>query len=69
VGSSSQTAEQRFRDHLTGHNASRIASEFAVNLRLDLMPEQKPISRDKALREEGRLASFLRAKGFGVWQH
>lgn len=69
VGSSSQTAEQRFRDHLVGHNASRIAHQYAVKLRFDLMPPQKPTPRERALREEKLLARALRLKGFGIWQH
>jgi hypothetical protein len=69
VGSSSQTAAQRFRDHLVGHNASRLAHQYAIKLRFDLMPEQKPVPRERALQEEKRLARFLRTKGFGVWQH
>jgi hypothetical protein len=68
VGSSSQTGEQRFRDHITGHNASRIAHQFALKLRYDLMPQQTPIPRERALKEEKRLARTLRAAGFGVWQ-
>jgi predicted GIY-YIG superfamily endonuclease len=68
VGSSSRSAEQRFRDHLAGSNASVIASRFAVRLRFDLMPEQKPMPKDRALKEEKRLARFLRSRGFGVWQ-
>ncbi len=69
VGSSSQSASQRFRDHLVGHNASRIAHQYAIKLRFDLMPDQKPTPRDRALREEKRLARALRLKGFGIWQH
>jgi predicted GIY-YIG superfamily endonuclease len=69
VGSTSQTAPQRFRDHLVGHNASRFAHQYAIKLRFDLMPEQKPAPRERALQEEKRLARFLRTKGFGVWQH
>jgi predicted GIY-YIG superfamily endonuclease len=68
VGSSSLSASQRLRDHLAGNNASIIAGKYAVKLRYDLMPEQKPTPRDRALREERRLARTLRAKGFGVWQ-
>jgi predicted GIY-YIG superfamily endonuclease len=68
VGSSSLSASQRYRDHLAGNNASIIAGKYAVKLRYDLMPEQKPTPRDRALREERRLARTLRAKGFGVWQ-
>jgi hypothetical protein len=69
VGSSSQTAEQRFRDHLVGHNASRLAHLYAIKLRYDLMPDQKPTPRDRAVREEKSLARALRSKGFGIWQH
>lgn len=68
VGSSSKTAEERMRDHMTGCNASRIAGKYAVRLRHDLMPEQKPRPKDRALREEIRLARVLRLRGFGVWQ-
>jgi hypothetical protein len=68
VGSSSQTGEQRFRDHITGHNASRIAHQYALKLRYDLMPPQTPIPKERALKEEKRLARTLRAAGFGVWQ-
>lgn len=68
VGSSSQTGEQRFRDHITGHNASRIAHQFAIKLRYDLMPPQTPIPKEHALKEEKRLAHVLRLRGFGVWQ-
>lgn len=69
VGSSSLTATQRFHGHLVGHNASRIAHQYAIKLRFDLMPEQKPAPRERALREEKRLARALRLKGFGIWQH
>jgi|DewCreStandDraft_4_1066084.scaffolds.fasta_scaffold173114_1 hypothetical protein len=68
VGSSSQTGEQRLKDHLIGHNASRIAHQYARKLRYDLMPPQTPIPRDRALKEEKRLARSLRLRGFGVWQ-
>ena len=68
VGSSSQTASQRLKDHLIGHNASRIAHQYARRLRFDLMPPQTPIPKERALKEEKRLARTLRAAGFGVWQ-
>jgi predicted GIY-YIG superfamily endonuclease len=68
VGSSSQTASQRLKDHLTGHNASRIAHQYALKLRYDLMPPQTPIPKERALKEEKRLARSLRLRGFGVWQ-
>jgi predicted GIY-YIG superfamily endonuclease len=69
VGSSTQSARQRLQDHLIGHNASRIAHQYARRLRFDLMPEQTPIPKERALKEEKRLARMLRLKGFAVWQH
>jgi hypothetical protein len=32
------------------------------------MPPQTPIPKERALKEEKRLARSLRAAGFGVWQ-
>jgi len=68
VGSSTLTAEQRFKNHLTGHLASPIAQKFGRILRKDLMPPQTPIRKEWALNKERRLARELRAQGCAVWQ-
>jgi predicted GIY-YIG superfamily endonuclease len=70
AGSTSQTPEDRYREHSSGgRNASRIAHRFGKNLRMDLVPSAgKRYPRERALKEEIRLARALRAKGFGVWQ-
>lgn len=70
AGSTSQAPEARFQEHKAGgRNASRIAHGFCKNLRMDLVPSAgKRFSREKALKEEVRLARDLRSKGCGVWQ-
>lgn len=70
AGSTSQTPEARFREHKSGgRNASRVVHGFCENLRMDLVPSAgKRFPRERALKEEVRLARELRAKGFGVWQ-
>ena len=69
VGSSSLTAEERFGQHLTGVNAANIVLNFGRKLRYDLMPEQRPIPRERALTLERGLARKLRREGFAVSQH
>ena len=69
VGSTTQTAEERFLEHISGHkNASEIAHRYGLTLRIDLMPPQKPIRREWALNKERRRARELRAQGCAVWQ-
>ena len=70
AGSTSQTPEARFNEHKSGgRNASRIAHGFVKKLRMDLVSSAgKRFPRERALKEEVRLARELRAKGFGVWQ-
>jgi len=69
-GSTSLDPLIRFSQHISGSkNASRIAHEFGLILRMDLVPNQKgPISRKAAIAKEAKLARDLREKGFGAWQ-
>ena len=69
VGSSSRTAEERFRHHRMGVHAAAVVFNFGKKLRYDLMPVQKPVSRKLALTRERRLAHDLRRQGFAVSQH
>ena len=70
VGSTSLDPLVRFNQHISGSkNASRIAHEFGLVLRMDLVTNQKgPISRKGAIAKEVKLARDLREKGFGAWQ-
>lgn len=69
VGSSSKTAAARLEQHLAGENAARIVALWGRKLRFDLMPDQKPIKRERALMLERNLARDLRRQGFAVSQH
>ena len=70
AGSTSLQIIDRFNQHISGSkNASRIAHEFGLILRMDLVPNQKgQISRKAALAKEAKLARDFREKGWGAWQ-
>jgi hypothetical protein len=69
-GSSNQSPQNRYIEHVSGgRNASRIAQRYGQRLRMDLVPNAgKRFPRERALKEEVRLARLLRDQGFGVWQ-
>jgi len=69
AGSTSQLPEERYAEHISGsRNPSKIAHQFGRALRMDLVPDQKPIRREWAIKKESRFARELRAGGNGVWQ-
>ena len=76
VGMTSKTPAERFRQHKTGyiskkgHNiAASIVYQFGSYLRPSLYEHLnvKPMSREKALLMEKKLALDLRRKGYAVW--
>lgn len=69
VGMTSLNPEERFHQHKTGlKNASRIAHQFGMKLRMDLVPDNKPVRRTIAMQQEKRLARLRRSEGYAVWQ-
>jgi hypothetical protein len=69
VGMTSLSGDERFAQHIRGiKNVSRIAHRYGRRLRMDLVPNRKPTRRTWALKLEERLATDLRARGFGAWQ-
>ena len=69
VGMSSLPPEERASEHLQGtRNVSRIAHEYGIRLRMDLVKDQARVRRNWAMEAERRLAWKLRSQGFGVWQ-
>lgn len=70
VGSTSLDPLIRYNQHISGSkNPSRIAHEFGLVLRMDLVPDQVGhISRKRAIAKEAKLARDFRAKGWGAWQ-
>ena len=67
VGMTGLTPEERFRNHMRGHRASKYVYRYGKRLREDL--SERPISRAKAEERERELAAELRAKGWAVWQN
>jgi predicted GIY-YIG superfamily endonuclease len=70
AGSTSQEIETRFQEHKSGgRNASKVVRGLCGKLRMDLVSSAgKKFPRERALKEEARLARNLRSQGFGVWQ-
>ena len=69
IGMTSLTPEERFIQHKSGlKNASRIPNQFGRQLRMDLMPAEKPVRRTIALKREKFIARLRRSQGYGVWQ-
>lgn len=69
IGMTSLSAEERCEQHLRGtKNVSRIAHQYGLSLRMDLVPNRKPTRRSWAMKLEARLARDLRARGFGAWK-
>lgn len=68
VGMTSGDVEERFQQHIQGtKNVSRIAHEYGLRLRMDLVTHRKPVRRRWALEREVRIAKQLRSQGFGAW--
>ncbi len=68
VGQTSQTAEERFKKHKSGHKSSWFVREFGVHLLPQLCREYQNLStREQAEQAEMLLGEMLRVKGYGVW--
>ena len=68
VGMTSEDIEERCLQHFNGtKNVSRIAHEYGLRLRMDLVTHRKPVRRTWALEREARIAKQLRSQGFGAW--
>ena len=69
IGMTSLSPEDRFAQHLSGSkNVSRIAHEYGQKLRMDVVENNKPTRRTRALVRENRIANQLRSQGFGAWK-
>ena len=68
VGITSGEVEARFQQHIQGtKNVSRIAHEYGLRLRMDLVTHRKPVRRTWALEREVRITKQLRSQGYGAW--
>ena len=67
VGMTSCTPEARFQQHLAGYKAARFVKKHGLWLRKRLYQRLNPMTKEKAGRTEGELASRLRNRGYAVW--
>ena len=69
VGVTGLTPERRFERHRMGTQSGRFVRAHGLRLRLDLVEGFSRLPYRIAACMEPRLAAWLRAQGFGVWQN
>ena len=69
VGVTGLTPEARFERHRAGTQSGRFVRTHGVRLRLDLVEGFSRLPQRIAVRMEPKLAAWLRAQGFAVWQN
>jgi predicted GIY-YIG superfamily endonuclease len=69
IGVTGLTPEARFERHRAGTQSSRLVHAHGVRLRLDLVEGFSRLPYRIAVDMEPRLAAWLRAQGFAVWQN
>jgi predicted GIY-YIG superfamily endonuclease len=69
LGVTGLTPEARFARHRAGTQSGRFVRRHGVRLRLDLVEGFSRLPYRIAASMEPRLAAWLRAQGFAVWQN
>jgi hypothetical protein len=69
VGVTGLKPEQRFERHLEGTQSARLVKRYGVRLRLDLVEGFSRLPYPIAACMEPKVAAWLRAQGFAVWQN
>jgi predicted GIY-YIG superfamily endonuclease len=69
IGVTGLTPEERFERHRAGTQSARLVHAHGVRLRLDLVEGFLRLPYRIAAEMEPRLAAWLRAQGFAVWQN
>ena len=69
VGVTGLTPEARFQRHHTGTQSGRFVRTHGLRLRLDLVEGFSRLPYRIAACMEPKLAAWLRAQGFAVWQN
>ena len=69
IGVTGLTPEERFARHRAGTQSGRYVRTHGVRLRLDLVEGFSRLPYRIAARMEPKLAAWLRAEGFAVWQN
>jgi predicted GIY-YIG superfamily endonuclease len=69
IGVTGLTPEERFERHRAGTQSARLVHAHGIRLRLDLVEGFARLPYRIAACMEPRLAAWLRAQGFAVWQN
>jgi hypothetical protein len=69
VGVTGLKPETRFERHLQGTQSARLVKKYGLRLRLDLVEGFSRLPYPVAACMEPKVAAWLRAQGFGVWQN
>jgi predicted GIY-YIG superfamily endonuclease len=69
IGVTGLTPEARFERHRAGTQSARLVHAHGVRLRMDLVEGFSRLPYRIAVEMEPRLAAWLRAQGFAVWQN
>jgi hypothetical protein len=69
IGVTGLTPEARFERHRTGTQSGRFVQTHGIRLRLDLVEGFSRLPYRIAACMEPKLAAWLRAQGFAVWQN
>ena len=69
LGVTGLTPEARFERHRTGRQSARFVRTHGLRLRLDLVEGFSRLPYRIAASMEPKLAAWLRAQGFAVWQN
>jgi predicted GIY-YIG superfamily endonuclease len=69
IGMTGLTPESRFERHQAGRQSSKYVRAHGLRLRLDLVEGYSRLPYRIAAFMEPKLAAWLRAQGFGVWQN
>jgi predicted GIY-YIG superfamily endonuclease len=69
IGMTGLTPEKRFLRHRTGTQSNKYVRAHGRRLRLDLVEGFSRLPYRIAVFMEPKLAAWLRAQGFGVWQN
>jgi predicted GIY-YIG superfamily endonuclease len=69
IGVTGLTPERRFERHRAGTQSARLVRAHGVRLRLDLVEGFARLPYRVAAQMEPKLAAWLRAQGFAVWQN
>lgn len=69
IGVTGLSPEARFERHLAGTQSARFVRTHGVRLRLDLVEGFSRLPYRIAASMEPKIAAWLRAQGFAVWQN